>query len=245
MAHARHDTVLVVTGGDPVRTDDLALVADGQASPVTAGAFVVAADTGIELALDLGLHVDLAVGDLDSVAADALARATGAGATVERHPPDKEATDLELALDAAMRYRPDRLVVVGGHGGRLDHFLANTLLLASPAYAGPELVALMGPARVTVVRDRARLTGEPGDLVTLVPLHGSARGVSTDGLLYPLDGEELSAGSTRGVSNELARREASVRVAHGVVLAVQPGASGTHLASGLRPAPPPDTTRNA
>jgi thiamine pyrophosphokinase len=118
--------------------------------------------------------------------------------------------------------------VLGGHGGRLDHLLANAALLASPAYAAVDLIAHMGGARVTVVRRDADLAGAPGDLVTLLPLNGPATGVTTDGLLYPLRGEDLLPSSTRGVSNELVGAHAHVRVRGGVLLAVQPGQPGTH-----------------
>src|SRR5690606_29585109 len=126
-----------------VLTDDL---------KVPAEALVIAADSGIDQAHALGLTVDIAVGDFDSVTPGALARAEAAGATVERHPVAKDATDLELALDAAAQHRPDQVLVLGGHGGRLDHQLANALLLASPKYAGMGLVAHMGGATLTVIR---------------------------------------------------------------------------------------------
>ena len=213
-------TVVVVAGGDAVDPEHLDPAA--RADDV----FVVAADSGIERAVDLGLRVDLAVGDFDSVKPDVLDAVAEAGATVERHPAAKDATDLELALDAAMARRPRRILVVGGHGGRLDHFLANAVLLAAPRYAGVALVARMGPAHVTVVRDQATLTGRPGDLVSLVPVHGGARAVTTDGLRYPLHGEDLEPGSTRGVSNELEATSATVRLGGGVLLAVQPGREG-------------------
>jgi thiamine pyrophosphokinase len=214
------DTVVIVTGGDPVALRDLA--------PLHEGAYVIAADSGIERALELGLRVDLAVGDFDSVDPAVLEAVAAGGAEVERHPEAKDATDLELALDAALARDPQRIVVAGGHGGRLDHFLANAMVLAAHAYDGPELVAQMGPARVTVVRRLARLRGERGDLVTLVPVHGPAVGVETDGLLYPLCDEDLRPGSTRGVSNELTGAEATVRLRDGVLLAVQPNQTGTH-----------------
>src|SRR6185295_1025335 len=98
-----------------------------------------------------------------------------------RHPAAKDATDLELALDTARALGAQRIVVLGGHGGRLDHLLANALLLAAPSLADIEVVAQMGPARVTVVRHEATLHGRPGDVVTLLPAHGPARGVVTDG----------------------------------------------------------------
>jgi thiamine pyrophosphokinase len=216
-------TVVVVTGGDPVVLSDLA--------PLHEGAYVIAADSGIERALDLGMRVDLAIGDFDSVDPAVLAAVTAAGARVERHPAAKDATDLELALDAALRRQPQRIVVVGGHGGRLDHFLANAMVLAAHAYDGPELLAQMGQARITVVRRTARLDGSPGDLVTLVPVHGPATGVDTQGLLYPLRDEDLEPGSTRGVSNEMTGSTATVTLRSGVLLVVQPNQPGTHQRS--------------
>ena len=214
-----HDTVVVVAGGDPVTP--------GAIADLPSGALVIAADSGVERALGVGLHVDLAVGDFDSVSHAALQRIERDGARLERHPEAKDHTDLELALAAAVACNPRRVVVLGGHGGRLDHFLANALVLTSPRWAGVELVARMGGAVLTVVRDHAEVRGAPGDLVTLVPAHGAARGVTTEGLRYPLDDEDLDAGSTRGVSNELVRTSAVVHVRDGVLLVIQPGITRT------------------
>jgi thiamine pyrophosphokinase len=219
-APSASDTIIVVTGGDPVDPAELGRIPEG--------ALVIAADSGVELAQLLGSPIHLAIGDFDSVDPDALRRAEADGAIVERHPAAKDATDLELALDAALARAPSRIQVLGGHGGRLDHLLANVLLLASPACAGVEIVAHMGPTRVTVVRTSATLLGQPGDLVTLLAAHGVAQGVTTEGLLYPLTGDDLRPGSTRGVSNELVASHAVVHVERGVVLAVQPGQRGTH-----------------
>ncbi|MEX2292193.1 MAG: thiamine diphosphokinase [Acidimicrobiales bacterium] len=211
---------IVVTGGDA-----LGAVAPGH---FRGDVVVVAADSGIDQALSVGLRVDVAVGDFDSVSPAALQAVTAAGAIVESHPSAKDETDLELALDAAMARGARHISVLGGHGGRLDHFLGNALLLASPKYESADLVAEMGAARITVVRREAVLSGAPCDLVTLLAGHGRVTGVTTDGLLYPLDDEDLLPGSTRGLSNEFVSTEAIVRVRGGVLLAVQPGCAGTH-----------------
>ena len=108
------------------------------------GAFTIAADSGVEHALALEWPIDLAVGDFDSVSAGRAGRGRGAGARVERHPVAKDHTDLELALDAALARRPDEIVVVGGHGGRVDHFLAAALVLTRDAYAGIAVRAIVG-----------------------------------------------------------------------------------------------------
>jgi len=214
MARRSVGTVVVVTGGDPL--------AEGELPTLPIDALVVAADSGIDRALELGLHVDVAIGDFDSVTPAGLQAVADAGALVERHPAAKDATDLELALDAALLHHPHQVIVLGGHGGRLDHLLANALLLASDRLAGVEVVAQMGASRVTVIRSDARLDGRPGDLVTLLPVHGVARGVTTDGLRFPLVDEDLAPGSTRGVSNEIVAPPAAVTIREGVLLAVQP-----------------------
>src|SRR4051812_22372788 len=180
--------VVVFAGGDPVGPR---LRAD-----VPRDAFVIAADSGLHHAQDLDVAVDVVVGDFDSVDENRLARAVDAGTLVERHPTDKDFTDLELALRAALRHGATDVLVVGGAGGRLDHLLANLLVLADDAFAGVRMEALVGEARVTVVRDRAELRGAPNSLLTLLPIGGAAHGVRTKGLRFPLAGETLSPGET-------------------------------------------------
>jgi thiamine pyrophosphokinase len=215
--------VIVGGGGPPSGGGARALAARGPNA-----AAVIAADSGLEPVLKLGLEVTAVVGDMDSVDPGVLAAATDAGIPIDRHPEAKDATDLALALDAALARHPERIVVVTGTGDRLDHTLSLAQLLASPRTAGVEVEAWIGNAYLSVIRDSTVLRGAPGDLVSLVPLNGPARGVVTDGLLYPLRDEDLPLGSTRGVSNELAAPEASVRLRSGVLVAVQPGMSGTH-----------------
>ena len=218
-------------GGDI--TDDAALVfAGGDAPPPAVAAhlpdtaFVIAANSGLAAAATLGRRVDLVVGDLDSVDVDALAAARDAGGAVEAHPRDKDQTDLELALDAALARGYRTVTVVGGHGGRLDHFVANVTLLGSPRYGAARLDAWMGDAHVVVVRGDVELTGEPGALLTLVPLGGPACGIRTEGLRYPLGDEDLDPGTSRAVSNEFTAARARVRVRGGTLLAIAPDALG-------------------
>ena len=86
--------------------------------------------------------------------------------------------------------------------------------------------ARLGDARVFVVRRELELDGEPGDLCTLLPVGGPALGVRTEGLRFPLHGETLEPGSTRGVSNELLASVARVSLVDGVLLAIVPDPEG-------------------
>jgi thiamine pyrophosphokinase len=212
-----NEVVVVVSGGEaPSR---------GAVSAVPAGATVVVADRGLEHAQALGLEVAVAVGDFDSASPEAVARAQRAGVRIERHAAEKDETDLELALDTAIDLRPARILVLAGRGGRLDHEFSSLLLLCSEKYASAQIDALVGEARVQVVRGARELEGVPGELLTLLPAHGAAEGVRTDGLAYPLQGETLDASSTRGVSNVFVESTARVALDRGVLLAIRPGAS--------------------
>jgi thiamine pyrophosphokinase len=213
--HVSNEMVVVVAGGEAPTA--------ASARTVPAGAPVVAADGGLEHALALGLTVTVAVGDFDSASPEAVAAVEQAGARVERHPAAKDATDLELALDVALGLTPERVLVLAGVGERLDHLLSALLLIAGPRYAGIEIDARIGRSLTHVVREERTLQGAPGELVSLVPVHGPAMGVRTEGLVYPLDGETLEPGSTRGVSNLFANDTARVELERGVVLAMRPG----------------------
>lgn len=204
-------TVLVVTGGDPVPPD--------VASTLPAADLVVAADSGLDHARALGLKPDVVVGDFDSVTTEALDAFDG---PLERHPVEKDATDLELALVRAVASDPDRIVVVGGHGGRLDHFLANALVLTTVP-EGIDVEWRAGKATIHLVRDTIRISGRSGDKVSLVPVGGDACGVRTSGLRWRLDDEDLPSGGTRGVSNEFEEAEATVSLTAGALLVVIPG----------------------
>jgi thiamine pyrophosphokinase len=209
------ETIVVVTGGDPLRRDVAALVpAQGR---------VLAADRGIAHARALGLRAEAVIGDLDSASPQDLERAAADGARIERHPTAKDATDLELALDAAVAFAPTRVLVLADGGGRLDHLLSALLLLGSAKYANVLLDAQVGHALVHVVRAERDLDGAPGEMITLLALHGEAEGVTTEGLAYPLSRETLEPGSSRGVSNAFLGDTARITVERGVLLTVRPG----------------------
>ena len=210
-----NEVIVVVAGGNPPDPES--------ALAVPLGARVIAADRGLEHALALGLDVEIAVGDFDSASPEAVARAEASGTRIERHPAEKDATDLELALDVALALRPARVLVLSGDGGRLDQLLSTLLVLGSSRYETVEIDAYIGPARVHVVRGQREIPGERGELVSLLALHGPAEGVRTEGLAYPLAGETLEPGSSRGVSNLFAADVARIAVKRGTLLAIRPG----------------------
>jgi len=218
---ATHPDVVVLAGGDPLPA---ALLAD-VAQAIDGARFTVAADGGLAHADRCGRAVDAVVGDLDSVDHDALARAREDGSEVIAHPEDKDATDLDLALALVLERRDgtDRptTLVVGGHGGRLDHLLGNLLVLSADRYADLAIEGWLGADVVHVVRDRVDLHRGSGPTVSLLAMTGAAAGISTTGLRYPLSEATLAAGSSLGLSNSIVAERASVTVEHGVLVVIQ------------------------
>lgn len=205
------NNVVIFTGGEPLPA--------WAAGEIPEDAYLIAADSGLDHALTLGFDVDMAVGDFDSAGEHALAITD---ATVERHSPNKDATDLELALEAAMRHDPLRVIILGGQGGRVDHLMATLSLVASEKWAGVELEWVGRDARIRVIQAGVTLHGAAGSIITLLAMNGPVRGVTTTGLEWNLDDETLPAGSTRGVSNRFTGPVASIRIRAGTLVSIQP-----------------------
>lgn len=211
---------VIVAGGDPDPSD---------ASWLADAGLLVAADSGACWLDELGVTPDLLVGDLDSIGEPLLQRMAAAGVPIERHAPDKDESDAELALTRAVESGAETILILGALSGkRLDHELANLLLLADPAFAGRDLRIVRGTTTVRALHGGAslELTGRSGDVVTLLPVRGDAQGVTTDGLRYPLTDEALRFGRSRGLSNVVERAGASVWLKSGTLLVVETGQQG-------------------
>lgn len=181
---------------------------------------IVIADGGLAAARAFGLQPDDVVGDFDSCRPEDLTWAEGAGAAIHRHRPDKDATDLELALDLVAD-RSDHITVLGIDGGRTDHVLGNWAAVANPELAARVEVLTTGGI-VHVVHDRIELSEAPEERLSLLAWGGVARGVTTIGLRWELDKFDLSPYSARGVSNEFVGTTVSILLEEGVLFVVLP-----------------------
>lgn len=187
-------------GGD-VRPDDLVICADG----------------GVQNALRLGLQPGIVVGDFDSAPPDLADALRRKGIRFIEYSTRKNETDAELALRLAVEQGVDEIVFLGALGGRLDHALANLLLLAAPEFARVPITVVDDGMTIRLCRDRCTLSGRPGDIVSLLPLGGDVEGVVTRGLEYPLRRETLKFGLARGVSNVMLETVGEVKVSAGIL----------------------------
>ena len=206
---------IIVANGDPPTTREVSRWWQP-------GDRIIAADGGARHALALGLTPHVVVGDMDSLDAETRERLARQGSRLVLHPAEKDETDLELALLLAVKENVFDIVILGALGGRLDQLLANVFLLTLPKLAGVSVKLADYEQEAFVVPGGAQATveGQVGDTLSLIPLTGDASGVYTQGLKWPLSGDTLSAGPTRGVSNVIVSLPVCIRVESGMLLVV-------------------------
>ena len=190
---------------------------------------IVAADGGT-LALERWNFVPHAiVGDLDSLGIDRAAEFAALGVTVVPYSPEKDESDLELAIAYAIAAKADDIVLLGILGGdRFDHEIANTLLIAADGFRGLRLRAVRAGTTMRALHggETLDLSGAAGDLVTLLAVRGDVEGVRTHRLKYPLAGETLHFGAARGLSNIVVSAGAAVSCDRGVLLVIETNGGG-------------------
>jgi len=211
---------IVLADGVVGTRDTIEAAWPGWAAPAP---YVIAADGGARHAAALGLTIDRWVGDGDSLGEPGIEALIAQGVPVDRAPVDKDESDTELAVRAALDRRPVAIAILGALGGpRLDHALANLALLALPELRDVDVRLISTDVRVRLIGPGSvELDGHVDDLVTLLPVGNDAVAVTTVGLAYPLKGETLYVGRSRGLSNRRTSVPAVVQLTAGRLLVVE------------------------
>jgi thiamine pyrophosphokinase len=221
---------VIIADGDP----DPAAVARALAVPEGTRRLIVAADGGARHTQAAGATPDLVVGDGDSLGGDEIARLRAAGVEVQVVPVAKNESDTELAVLAAIERGASSIRITGVMGGpRVEHEVANLLLLAHPALDGVDAAILAGRSTIRRIGTAdgpgsIDLTGRPGDYISLLPIDTVVEDVRTQGLRYPLHTEPLRPGPARGLSNEFDHESARVTTSRGRLLVIQTPRDPSH-----------------
>ena len=184
----------------------------------------IAADGGLRLCRQLNLLPDILIGDFDSLTEQEVQQMQAQGVRVLRYSARKDETDLELALQVACEQAVDEIVILGGLGARWDQTLANLLLPAYHRFRHVPIVLVDGQHEIFAINApparRLVLRGSVGDTLSLIPVGGNVQGVVVQGVEYPLAGEELHFGATRGLSNVFLAETVPLEIGQGSLLTV-------------------------
>lgn len=215
MLRTEEKSALIFANGEAAMPPDLADLL-GRAG------LIIAADGGAGHCARLGIVPHHLIGDLDSLEEEILQQLQHQGTLIHRHPPEKDATDLELALDLALDLGASETWLIGALGGRWDMSLANILLCAQEKYRPLRLSLAGSECRMHLIHAGSAYTirPRPGSKVSLLPLRGDAHGITLEGFQYPLRDATLPFGTSRGISNVAKAAEATVHLREGMLLCI-------------------------
>lgn len=205
--------VLIVTGGNLVSEDLLREL-------VSSSQFVIAADGGIKNFLSHeDLRPNLIVGDFDSAP---LKEWETLYADVPRvtFPKEKDYTDTELAIIEALKLPVEEIYLLGATGSRLDHTLANMMLLRRIERAGKQGVILDDHNEIRqIVAGLTIVEKGTWSFMSLVPI-SERLCVSLKGFKYPLDRAIIDQDSTVTISNELETEKGEIHLHEGMAFLI-------------------------
>ena len=181
---------------------------------------IICADGAAENALNSNIIPSIIIGDFDSLSKFAQGKLRKYPIKWIRFPREKDQTDSELAIAHAVSNNCKEILIFGLFGSRLDHLLTNIFALKNLTTKGIDAVIIEGKQEIRIINNYLKLKGKIGDLVSLIPIKGDVRQVTTEGLKYKLNNEDLLFGYSRGISNVFAKKEVEVSIKDGSLLAI-------------------------
>lgn len=185
---------------------------------------LMAADSGMDFLHRNGIVPDIIAGDFDSVGSESLTYYQGlSGVQVVKLNPIKDDTDTEFVIREAIRRGATEITVLGATGTRLDHVLANVNLLGIGIEEGIliELVDAYNRVRMIDSCVEIKKVEQFGSFVSILAVKGDAKGVTLEGVKYPLNDADVNAFSSLGISNEIIADIAKIFVQQGILLVIE------------------------
>ena len=185
---------------------------------------MIAADSGMDFLYRNGLVPDIIAGDFDSAKSEGMQYYQGLNdVQIIKLNPIKDDTDTEFVLREAIRRGATEITLLGATGTRLDHVLANVYLLGIGLEHHVDIQIVDEHNRIRMIDDSLELhkAEQFGAYVSVLPVKGDAKGVTLEGMKYPLNHADVSCFSSLGVSNEIVEDVALIRVEKGTLLVME------------------------
>lgn len=185
---------------------------------------MIAADSGMNFLHRNGIIPDIIAGDFDSAKEESVAYYQGLNnVQVMKLNPIKDDTDTEFVIREAIRRGATEISVLGATGTRLDHVLANVNLLGIGLEEDVAIELVDKHNRIRMISDEIEIAKmeQFGDYVSVLSVKGDAKGVTLEGMKYPLENADIACFSSLGVSNEIVDETAKISVKQGVLLVIE------------------------
>ncbi|MCA1053468.1 thiamine diphosphokinase [Rossellomorea aquimaris] len=185
----------------------------------------IGVDRGVYTLLESGLEPSAAFGDFDSVSGEEWSLIKERVKTVNTYQPEKDETDLELALNWVLTQIPDSIKIFGATGGRLDHFMGNLQLLMQrdllQSGVKTEVIDVQNHLRVVKAGEYTVHENPSRKYISFVPVTDSVGELTLSGFKYPLNNRNIFRGSTLCISNELIQSTGTFSFTNGILMVVR------------------------
>ena len=184
--------------------------------------FLIATDGAVGHILKLGLTPKIIIGDLDSTSSSLRKKLENFKVQFIKYPRKKNKTDFELAIDYCLENKFEEIVIFGVLGDRIDHFIANILLITKTQTekSTTKIKIIDGKKEIYVLNKNIEINGQLGDELSIIPISQKLEGIVTSGLEYKLNNETIPFGSTRGISNVFKKTSIKIEVKKGIALVI-------------------------
>lgn len=183
-----------------------------------AGDIIIAADSGYNNAVAMGLTPHLLVGDFDSLGKKNIP----SGIKTVELPEEKDVTDTQVAIDAAIENGASQIVIIGGLDGRLDHTLSNLAILRDLFERNIYAIITDGANRVRYIKSTSTLLARSRfKYFSLIADDEKVKGVDIEGGKYPLKNAVVLRKHQFAVSNEITGNCALIAVKKGGIFIVE------------------------
>ncbi|MBU5211018.1 thiamine diphosphokinase [Heyndrickxia oleronia] len=183
----------------------------------------VGVDFGVMYLIQNNIHPSLAFGDFDSVTKDQWEQLKQITNNIKKYKPEKDETDMELAFLWAINQNPRIIRIFGATGGRMDHFMANVMILTREESIGctievidkQNIISVFSPGRYTINKIDKR------SYISFIPLSKHVEGITLLGFKYPLENKNIQMGTTLCISNELIEETGTFSFTSGILMMIR------------------------
>ena len=182
---------------------------------------IIAVDKGLEFLYKHKIEPNLILGDFDSVDKTIISHYQNQGKIpIHQHQSEKDASDMELALELCVEMGYQKITILGATGNRLDHFLGSIQSLKLLLDANSEGVILDRQNKIRLLKSDFTLAKKDafGKYFSIFPLGGTVENVNLQGAKYPLENYQLTPYTTRCISNEILEKELKVSFDSGIII---------------------------
>lgn len=183
--------------------------------------FILCADGGANYAIKASVKPDLVVGDLDSIDLDVLDRLKSQDIQFIKFPTKKDNTDTELAIEYLIDKGYDEIILTGVIGSRIDHTLANMMLLYKLLKLGIKGKIINHKNTIYLTDSSLTLKKKEGTFVSVIPIIGTSANVTLKGFEYELNNRVYETSSTLGISNIIVEDEGYIELKDGVCFVIE------------------------